>query len=65
VKNTQPITSYYCGLGFPGCPDSFFFCKCTKGIYSIVGFVEARKDGTDNLNWRQFLCSNARGEGRG
>lgn len=65
MKNAQPITSHYRGLGFPSCPDSLLFGKRTKCIYSIVGFVEARKDGADDLNWRQFLCSNARGEGRG
>lgn len=65
MKNAQPITSHYRGLGFLGCSGSFFFRKGTKRIYSSVGFVEARKDRTDKFHWRQLLRANGRGESSG
>lgn len=65
MKDAQPITPHYRGLGFLRCPGSFFFCKGTKCIYSSVGFVEARKDSTDKFHWRQLLRANGRGKSSG
>jgi len=65
MKIANPIASHDGCLGFLCRPTCLFLGKRAKGVYFLIGFVQARIHRIDYFYGRHFLLANGRSQRRG